>query len=452
MARRRAIRRHQRIRSSTRSARTPGAIAITWSDSFNNDKPYDRFIQEQIAGDEMFPGDKEALIATGYLRAGSEHLVSGNIDPEESRQEVLTEIATNVGQTFLAMTVNCARCHNHKFDPILQADFYRAPGGVRRREGQGSRDRHAGREDRVGGGRRRLTRSGSKPVETALKELAKPFEEQLIEGTQDASSIRSCWKRSNMPKDKRTPEQKRLAKNAEAQIKPAWDEVVAIMPDDVKATRAKLREQLHEVEVDCAAIRCRTLTRSSTPARLRRKATCCGWAIRTTRSTRSSRPFPVCSTAGFEIPDGTGPADGVGQLAGVARESADRARDGESHLAVPHGRRPGAHAERFRHDGRQAATVTQPARLAGRGVHGRGWSVKAIDRLIVTSSAYRQSSAPDAAKAKIDPENRLFWRMNRKRLDGGDDPRRGAVRRGHAESASSAAGRCASRSSRRSTT
>ena len=93
--------------------------------AFNNDKPYDRFIQEQIAGDEMFPGDNEALIATGYLRAGSEHLVAGNIDPEESRQEVLTEIATNVGQTFLAMTVNCARCHNHKFDPILQADFYR---------------------------------------------------------------------------------------------------------------------------------------------------------------------------------------------------------------------------------------------------------------------------------------------------------------------------------------
>ena len=48
----------------------------------------------------------------------------------------------------------------------------------------------------------------------------------------------------------------------------------------------------------------------------------------------------------------------------------------------------------------------------------RGWSVKAIDRLIVTSSAYRQSAAPDAAKAKIDPQNRLFWRMNRKRLEG----------------------------------
>src|SRR5262245_43539337 len=66
--------------------------------SFNADKPYDRFIREQIAGDEIFPGDHEALIATGYLRAGSEHLTSGNIDPDESRQEVLTEIATNFGQ------------------------------------------------------------------------------------------------------------------------------------------------------------------------------------------------------------------------------------------------------------------------------------------------------------------------------------------------------------------
>ena len=94
-------------------------------DSFNRDKPYDQFIKEQIAGDEMFPGNKEALIATGYLRAGQEHLVAGNIDPEVSREEVLTEIATSVGQTFLGMTVNCARCHNHKFDPILQADYYR---------------------------------------------------------------------------------------------------------------------------------------------------------------------------------------------------------------------------------------------------------------------------------------------------------------------------------------
>src|SRR5260370_12579160 len=84
-------------------------------------------MQEQSAGDELCPGNEEPLVATGFARAGSEHLVSGNIDPEVSRQEVLTEITTSVGQAFLGLTVNCARCHNHKFDPILQADYYRLP-------------------------------------------------------------------------------------------------------------------------------------------------------------------------------------------------------------------------------------------------------------------------------------------------------------------------------------
>src|SRR5690349_13419588 len=56
-------------------------------DAFNRDKPFDRFIKEQIAGDELYPGNKEALVATGFARAGSEHIVSGNIDADVSRQE-----------------------------------------------------------------------------------------------------------------------------------------------------------------------------------------------------------------------------------------------------------------------------------------------------------------------------------------------------------------------------
>src|SRR5690349_11540031 len=93
--------------------------------AFNSDKPYDRFVKEQIAGDELWPGDREALIATGFHRAGPIHIVGGNQDEEASRQEVLTEMAGSIGSAFLGLTVGCARCHNHKFDPILQADYYR---------------------------------------------------------------------------------------------------------------------------------------------------------------------------------------------------------------------------------------------------------------------------------------------------------------------------------------
>src|SRR5205807_7664 len=92
---------------------------------FNADKPYDRFVKEQIAGDELWPGDHDALIATGFHRAGPIHLVGGNQDEDMNRQEVLTEMANGISSVFLGLTVGCAKCHNHKFDPILQADYYR---------------------------------------------------------------------------------------------------------------------------------------------------------------------------------------------------------------------------------------------------------------------------------------------------------------------------------------
>src|SRR5690606_20877782 len=139
-----------------------------------------RFIQEQIAGDEMFPGDHDALVATGYLRAGSEHIVSGNIDPAESRQEVLTEIATSVGQTFLGMTVNCARCPNHKFEPILQADFYSLQAIFAGAKGKDV-PIAAAEQKVLFEAAQKAYKERLAPIETALKELAKPFEQRIIE-------------------------------------------------------------------------------------------------------------------------------------------------------------------------------------------------------------------------------------------------------------------------------
>ncbi len=214
--------------------------------SFNADKPFDRFIKEQIAGDEMFPGNKEALIATGYLRAGSEHQVSGNIDPEESRQEVLTEIATNIGQTFLAMTVNCARCHNHKFDPITQADFYRLQAvfaGAKGEEVEIVTPEEKAAWERT----QKEYKARLEPIETALKELAKPFDEKL-RAERRLKLKPELLAALDTPKDQRNEEQKKLAKDAESQIKPDWDEIVEAMPPDVFAKRAKLREQLNAVK------------------------------------------------------------------------------------------------------------------------------------------------------------------------------------------------------------
>lgn len=93
--------------------------------AFQNDKPYDRFLQEQIAGDQIAPNEQELLIASGFNRLGPLRKNAGNQEVASSRNEVLTEMTNSVGAAFLGVTLGCARCHDHKFDPIRQSDYYR---------------------------------------------------------------------------------------------------------------------------------------------------------------------------------------------------------------------------------------------------------------------------------------------------------------------------------------
>ena len=93
--------------------------------AFNNDKPYDRFIQEQLAGDEIGPQEDETLIAAGFNRLGPLRKNAGNQEVASSRNEVLTEMTNIVGAGVLGVTLGCARCHDHKFDPLRQSDYYR---------------------------------------------------------------------------------------------------------------------------------------------------------------------------------------------------------------------------------------------------------------------------------------------------------------------------------------
>jgi Protein of unknown function (DUF1549)/Protein of unknown function (DUF1553) len=91
--------------------------------AFNDDKPYDRFVREQIAGDELYPGNTEALTAMGFNR----HWIDETNAPDlfERRHQTLDDMTTVTGVAFLGMTFGCARCHDHKFDPILTKDYYR---------------------------------------------------------------------------------------------------------------------------------------------------------------------------------------------------------------------------------------------------------------------------------------------------------------------------------------
>ena len=91
--------------------------------AFNDDKPFDRFVREQIAGDELWPDDTSARIATAFNRHYPDETNQWNLWLR--RQEILHDMTDTVGAVFLGLTFGCAKCHDHKFDPILQADYYR---------------------------------------------------------------------------------------------------------------------------------------------------------------------------------------------------------------------------------------------------------------------------------------------------------------------------------------
>ncbi|MBB6053221.1 PSD1 and planctomycete cytochrome C domain-containing protein [Armatimonas rosea] len=91
-------------------------------DAFNKDLPYDEFIRLQIAGDELKPSDPSALIATGYLACGPQDIVENNV---RTRANELDDLVATTGSVVLGLTIGCARCHDHKYDPVKMTDYYR---------------------------------------------------------------------------------------------------------------------------------------------------------------------------------------------------------------------------------------------------------------------------------------------------------------------------------------
>src|SRR6516165_8051789 len=91
--------------------------------SFNDDKPYDRFILEQLAGDEIPDSNAETMTALGFYRLGPWD--DEPADPAEDRFDQLDDIVSTTSQVFLGLTLQCARCHNHKFEPLTTLDYYR---------------------------------------------------------------------------------------------------------------------------------------------------------------------------------------------------------------------------------------------------------------------------------------------------------------------------------------
>ncbi len=383
--------------------------------AFNSDRPYNRFVQEQVAGDELFPADAESLVATGFHGAGPRHVTSGNQDKQEARQEVLTEMAIGVGQALLGLTVQCARCHDHKFDPISQEEYYRLESFFGATE---LKDVPIASEDEIAAQERAIEehKAQIEPLKAKLEAIEKPFKDQVRErkraalGPAHAAAL-------EIAEDDRTEEQERLAKEAKSQISPVWYEIVPLMPRDTQQRRSALRQQLHALELHrpdppAAAFAVTNLEEVPTSHVLQ------GGDYR--RKGRAVTPgfLQTVGALGVEAP-----SSGAGRRSALARWLTAEANPLLARVMVNRiwefrmGRGLVADPNNF---GLLGGLPTHPQlldALALRFVR-EGWSVKAIDRLIVLSSAYRQSSEIDPRQADIDPDNLWYWRAHRRRLSG----------------------------------
>lgn len=380
--------------------------------AFNKDKPYDQFVLEQLAGDEYAPDKAEALVATGYLRT---YLYEYNQrDARTQWQDILNQVTDVTGEAFLGIGVGCARCHDHKFDPILQEDYYRlraAFGTMIPRDDIPAADlvdRQRYRKD--------YKDWLAKGVElrAELKQLQKPYLENaakkcIIMFPEDIQVIMA------KPEQQRNPLENQLADLVNRQI--LFEEGRVKYKEDDKKRIDELKKQIAELA-------------GAEPS---------GLPTAITVADVGTEPFPLhvggnekrkaVVAGGFSIldpkPFSPQPTkSSTGQRSALAKWIADSGNPLTARVLV--------NRVWQKHFGTGLVeTASDFGSLGGRPSHPKlldwlasefvanDWSIKWLHRQILTSATWQMSSVhPDAVAAEVmDPGNRLRWRFDIRRLN-----------------------------------
>jgi Protein of unknown function (DUF1553)/Protein of unknown function (DUF1549)/Concanavalin A-like lectin/glucanases superfamily len=383
--------------------------------SLNADKPYDRFVQEQLAGDELFPGDVEALAATGFLRLGIYEY--NNRDVALQWSGMLNDITDVTADVFLGMGVQCARCHDHKFDPILQKDYFRwqaffapllMPEDVRAVAPEQQADYDAKLkvwEEKTADIRAQIAAIEDSAKEKAANDAIKKFppETQAI---------------LNKSVDDRTPGEEQIADLAFRQVTYEWDHLFNHLKSADKDKLVVLQKQLAAFDKDKPAdlpvIPSVSDVGSKAPPVFIPKKPNLGEIAPGFLTVLDAQPAVIKPVQ----PESTG------RRAALARwltqpENPLTARVIVNRVWQYHfGRGLVATASDF---GKLGEPPSHPELLdwLTRRFIADGWSLKKLHRLILLSSTYHQSAKSLIAEtARIkDPENRLLSRANTRRLD-----------------------------------
>ncbi len=357
--------------------------------AFNNDKPYDRFVTEQLAGD-LLPADSdqqrhEQLIATGLLVLGPKVLAEA--DKAKMQMDIVDEQIDTVGRALVGLTLGCARCHDHKFDPIDSADYYGLAGIFK--------------STRTMESLKTIARWYEHRLTTRETDLAQARYDQQLAAKKQAIEFLTGFA------DGIVRETATATSVLPAKLEPLYS-------DDTKAELKKLREELAEIEKNPPDI-------PSAMGVTEDQVADVAIHIR-------GNPQKLGDVVVRHVPPVVQgpPAPAFSAGASGRRELAEWLVDPRHPLTS----RVIVNRVWRWHFGRGLALTTDNFGLLGdppshpelldwlaHRLMADGWSIKSLHRLVLNSSTYQQSSSPDPATAAHDPENRLLGRANVQRLD-----------------------------------
>jgi mono/diheme cytochrome c family protein len=385
--------------------------------AFNNDKPYDRFLKEQLAGDELYPNSVEARVATGYLRLG----VENNIKTEQTRMDELDDLVVTTANSLLGVTVGCARCHNHKFDPIPQKDYYRMQAvffGTKAEERPLANDTELAKHKEAV----KAIEDAQKPVRKEIRAVEQPTRDKII-----------AKRRAELPQymrlalatamEKRTEGQKLNANQVEKTMESIREEdLIAEMPPAAQKKRELLQAQIDDLDRQKPH-----LETAMAMTEAGHEAPASYFLHRGNIGQKGSRVSPgvlsVATDGEWNFPAPPASATSSFRRAGFAEwmTNADNPltarvmvnRIWQNHFGEGIVRTPS-------NFGKMGERPTHPELLdylASEFVQS-GWSIKHIHRLIMKSTAYRMASDDIEPNRLIDGDNKMVWRMPRRRVEG----------------------------------
>jgi hypothetical protein len=382
-------------------------------DSFNADKPYDRFVKEQIAGDEIWPDDPKARTGTGYFTVGTNRDMLYKVE-DINRVEQLTDYVDTTSSVFLGLTVGCARCHDHKYDPIPQRDYYRMQAiftpAVKHRI---FLEYNAARSYDIGLNYREFK---LRDIGSEIDTIQKPYREQIRKSkiAALADDLREAFSTED---EKRTPAQRVLVDSNPGAVRVSQDEIYKALSADDRARVDALGRKL--VGMFASHTSGPIAPGVMDPDRVApdtympvRGASGLGLKI---------GPGLLTALGGSDIPEP--PPDAITTL---RRKALAEWIGSDKH---PLTARVMVNRMWQYHFGR--GLVATPSDFGSRGMApshpelldhlatefvARGWSMKAMHKLMMMTDAYRRDSAATASVREKDPENVWLSHYSRRRL------------------------------------